>query len=55
MAPRPVPLSEVIASLSDDDQRWVAKESARLIAEEYARRAALGRPPRREASADNAR
>ena len=47
---RPVPLSEVIASLSEDDQRWVAEESARLIAEEYARRAALGLPPHQKSS-----
>lgn len=50
MAARPVSIDEFIASLSDDDQRWVAEESARLIAEEYARRAALNKPGREESA-----
>ena len=51
MAPRPVPLSEFIAEMSEGDQAWVAEESARLIAEEYARRAAL--KSRRAAAIDD--
>lgn len=48
MSTEPIPLSEIIAEMSEEDQAWVAEESARLIAEEYARRAAHKKPGREE-------
>ena len=50
MSTEPIPLSEIIAEMSEEDQAWVAEESARLIAEEYARRAALNEPGREEST-----
>ncbi len=41
----PIPLSEIIAGMPEDDRAWVARQSARLIAEERARRVARGEPP----------
>lgn len=50
MSTEPIPLSEIIAEMSEEDQAWVAEESARLIAEEYARRAALNESEREESA-----
>ena len=50
MSTEPIPLSEIIAEMSEEDQAWVAEESARLIAEEYARRAALNESEREEST-----
>lgn len=42
MSTEPIPLSEIIAEMSEEDQAWVERQSAQWIAEEYARRAARG-------------
>lgn len=39
MSTEPIPLSEIIAEMSEEDQAWVERQSARWIAEEHARRA----------------
>lgn len=43
MSTEPIPLSEIIAEMSEEDQAWVERQSAQWIAEEYARRAADGK------------
>ena len=42
MSTEPIPLSEIIAEMSEEDQAWVERQAAQWIAEEYARRAARG-------------
>lgn len=45
MSTEPIPLSELIAEMSEEDQAWVERQSAQLIAEERAWRAARGESP----------
>ena len=48
MSTEPIPLSEIIADMSEEDQAWVERQSAQWIAEEYARRAADGKSGERQ-------
>ena len=45
MSIEPIPLSEIVAGMPEDDRAWVARQSAQLIAEERARRVVRGEPP----------
>ena len=45
MSTEPIPLSELIADMPEDDRAWVRCQSAQLIAEERARRVARGEAP----------
>ncbi len=39
----PIPLGEIIAEMSEEDQAWVERQSAQWIAEERARRVGVRR------------
>ena len=43
MSTEPIPLSEIVAEMSEEDQAWVERQSTQWITEERARRAGVRR------------